>query len=146
GVLAMSRVVLPMVGSALALAGCSSGGNTVYERLGPLVQEQLLGDLVTEPEPEVQPREMTRADLDQIPYATISLSLGDNPRAFVVPLADNGGYLVYQDTAQRGVVMRGGLITATHGFGYNLDSVAHRRDDPVVRPTPLPQWPATVER
>lgn len=142
----MSRGLLLLVASALALAGCSSGGNTVYERLGPMIQQELLGDLVTEPEPEVQPREMTRAELNQIPYATISLSLGDNPRALVVPIADNGGYLVYQDTAQRGVVMRGGLITATHGFGYNLDSVAHRRDDPVVSPTPLPQWPASVER
>src|SRR5699024_7470900 len=66
--------------------------------------------------------------------------------AFVVPIADNGGYLVYQDREQRGIVMHGGLITATHGFGYNLDAVAHRRDDPVFASTPLAEWPASIAR
>lgn len=144
----MTRFCTLIVACAAALAGCSSGSGTVYERLGPMLQQQLLsGTALDEPEPAPEPRrEMSRAELNQIPYATISLRLGDNPRAFVVPLADNGGYLVYQDAARRGIVMRGGLITATHGFGYNLDSVAHRRDDPVVVPTPLPEWPGTVER
>jgi Group 4 capsule polysaccharide lipoprotein gfcB, YjbF len=145
--LAMMRPLV-MLACAAVVAGCSAGGGTVYERLGPMLQQQLLtGTAVGEPEPAPeQPREITRAELNQIPYATISLQAGDNPRAFVVPLADNGGYLVYQDAARRGIVMRGGLITATHGFGYNLDSVAHRHDDPIAVPTPLPLWPGMVER
>lgn len=142
----MNRIRLLALAFAALLSGCSSGGNTVYERLAPIAREQFLGGLLEEPEPPPAPPELTRAQLDEIPYATISLKLGDNPRAFVVPIADNGGYLVYQDLAQRGIVMRGGLITATHGFAYNLDSVAHRQDDPVVVATPLTQWPATIER
>ena len=144
----MTRFSLLVLACAAALAACSSGSGTVYERLGPLLQQQLLsGTVLAEPGPAPEPpREPTRAELNQIPYAAIALKLGENPRAFVVPIADNGGYLVYQDAARRGIVMRGGLITATHGFGYNLDSVAHRHDDPIVVPTPLPEWPATVER
>lgn len=143
----MIRSVLVLLMAMVALAGCSSGSGTVYEKLAPLVQDQLLGGTAAgEPAPGAEPREMTRAELNQIPYATISLKLGDNPRAFVVPLADNGGYLVYQDAARHGVVMHGGLITATQGFGYDLDAVAHQRDDPVFKPTPVAEWPATVTR
>lgn len=131
------------------LAACSSGNSTIYEKMAPLVANQILGGGLfggDEPAAAVPAREMTRAELNQIPFATIALTIDGNPRAFVVPVADNAGYLVYQDPARRGVVMRGGLITATHGFGYDMDAVAHRRNDPVAEPTPLPEWPATVER
>ena len=140
------RSLLPLA-CAAALGACSSGGGTVYERMAPLLQEQFLGGpIFGEEVPAAEPREMTRAELNEIPYATIALTIGDNPRAFVVPIADNSGYLVYQDPARRGIVMRGGLVTATHGFGHDLDAVQHRRDDPVAVPTPLPEWPSQVAR
>jgi hypothetical protein len=129
------------------LAACSSSSGTVYERLGPLVSQQLFGGAISgeaEAPPEAFP--LTREAVNQIPYATILLRVGDSPGALVVPVADTGGFLFYQDPARRGIVMQGGLITATHGFGYNLDSVKHQRDDPVVVPTPLPQWPSEVVR
>lgn len=132
---------------AVLLAACSAGSNTIYERMGPLVAQQVFGGpVVGGEEPAVEPREMTRAELNQIPSATIALKVGDSPRAFVVPLVNNSGFLVYQDPARRGVVMDGGLVTATHGMGYDLNSVARRADDPVAAPTPLPEWPGAVER
>lgn len=143
------RRLAAAIACATALAGCSSDGTTIYEQLGPLVQDQLLGGTLLDGDaaaPAAAQRELTRAELNQIPFATISLRQGDNPRAFVVPVADNGGFLVYQDVERRGIVMEGGLITGTRGFGYDLDAVAHRIDDPVVVPTPLPEWPAGVER
>lgn len=140
---------------AILLAGCSSGGNTIFERMAPMVQQQVLGSLGFD---EVAgkgglsgngtpvPPAMSRADLEQIPYATISMKHGDNQAAFIVPIADNGGYLAYQDSVNRGITLHGGLITATHGFGHDLDSVAHRDDDPVFTPTPPQNWPGMLAR
>lgn len=134
---------------AAALAGCSSDRTTIYEQLGPVIQERLLGGIALSPDEPVEgvtQQPLTRAELNQIPYATISLQQGENPSAFVVAVSENDGLVAYQDVARRGIVMEGGLVTATQGFGYDLDSVAHRIDDPIVVPTPLPEWPAGVER
>lgn len=131
-----------LAGCAVALAGCSSRGNTIFEQMGPILQEQILGDGEAAPPPP-QP---TRAQLNEIPYPTISLRVGDAPPTHVVAVADNGGFLVYQDTARRGIVMEDGLITATHGLGYNLDAVAHERGDPIAGRMPVPEWPSSVSR
>lgn len=90
--------------------------------------------------------EPTRAQLDQIPFATIAVSIDGGPRGFVIPLADNGGYLDYADQTRRGIVMYGGLVTGTHGYGYNLSAVRHAIDDPVAEPVPLADWPTVVDR
>ena len=141
----LARLVLAACGALLA--GCSSGNNTVFERMAPILEEKLFGGpIFGEEEPVVPARQPTRAELNQIPFALISLQVGENPPTYVVPVADNRGHLVYQDPGRRGVVMEGGLITATHGLGYNLDAVAHAHDDPVAVPTPLPQWPEGVDR
>ena len=144
----MRRRYLVPVLCGIVLAACSSGSNTVYEKLGPLLQQELFGGPILggEKQPPAEPHEMTRAELNKIPYATIGLRIGDGQRAFVVPLADNDGSLVYQDPARRGIVMQGGLVTGTHGLGNDLDALAHRADDPVVVPTPVPEWPSEVER
>src|SRR5690625_4824464 len=142
----MMRAAILLLSLAAMLAACSSGSDTVYERLAPTMRQELLGSLFPEPAEPSGPNELSRAELNKIPSAVISLKLGDNPRAFVAPVTDNGGYLVYQDTARRGIVMHGGLITATHGFGYDLDAVLHRQDDPIAVPTPLSNWPASLTR
>jgi hypothetical protein len=91
-------------------------------------------------------RELTRAELDQIPYATIALSFDGGPRTFLVPLADNGGYLTYLDQNRRGLVMKGGAVTATKALGEDLRAVRHHRADPVATPAPLAEWPEGVYR
>lgn len=140
----MTRLAwIMLAGCAVALAGCSSRGNTVFEQMAPLLQDQFLGGGEEVAAPARQP---TRAELNEIPYATISLQVGDLPPTYVVPATNNGGFLVYQDRGRRGIVMEGGLITATHGLGYDLDAVAHSREDPIARPTPVSEWPATVSR
>lgn len=147
-VLAVRRANAFLMACLGALAACSSGGGSVFERLAPLMQNTVLGGLIPggeEPVPEL-PVDVTRADLNAVPYAMIALRIEDSPPAFVVPVADNGGYLVYQDTARRAVVMHGGLITATHGLGHDLDALAHEREDPVAVPTPLPEWPGSILR
>jgi len=86
------------------LAGCTSTGDNTFRRLGALAKASYFG--AEEPE---RPPELTRAQLNEIPFATIALTFGDGPRTFLVPLADNGGYLNYLGSGGRGLVMLGGL-------------------------------------
>jgi hypothetical protein len=137
----MSRArILSMLAAAL-LAGCSSQGESNFQRLGSLAKASFAGT-----EEKAPARELTRAELDQIPYATIALSFDGGPRTFLVPLADNGGYLTYMDQNRRGLVMKGGAVTASKALGEDLRAVRHHRDDPVAHQRPLAEWPTTLYR
>jgi len=123
------------------LAGCSSSGDNTFRQLGALTKAAYFGG-----EKPERPPELTRAQLDEIPYATIALRLGDGTRTFLVPLADNGGYLNYLGSGGRGVVMLGGAVTGTQALGQDLEAVRHQPDDPVAHPTPVGEWPGQVWR
>ena len=125
----------------LALAGCSSSGDNTARRLGGLIKGSLFG--VAAPAPAVA---LTRARLDRIPFATIALRFGAAERSFLVPRADNGGYLSYLDRAGHGLVMLGGAVAATLALGQDLAAVRHQADDPIAYPTPLADWPDRVMR
>ncbi|MFQ5566120.1 MAG: YjbF family lipoprotein [Paracoccaceae bacterium] len=133
------------IGLALAiagvLAGCSSSGDNTFRRLGALAKASYFG--ADEPE---RPPELTRAQLNEIPYATIALTFGEGPRTFLVPLADNGGYLNYLGSGRRGLVMLGGAVAGTQALGPDLQAVRHQPDDPVAHPTPVADWPGQVYR
>lgn len=123
------------------LAGCSSTGDNTFRRLGALAKVSYFGG----EEPERQP-ELTRAQLDEIPFATIALTLGDGPRTFLVPLADNGGYLNYLGSGGHGLVMLGGAVAGTQALGQDLEAVRHQPNDPIAHPTPVAGWPGQVDR
>lgn len=132
---------------AAGLAACSSGGYSTTERIAPLAEDALFGGPIFGDDEEVQaPPEFTRAQLNAVPFATIAIKDPEGNRAFVVPLADNGGHLVYQDALRRGVVMFGGLVTATQGLPYNLAAVRYALDDPIAKPRPVTEWPGSVFR
>ena len=129
--------------TALVLtAACSSGGDNQFQRLGDLTKAAVFGS----GEPTTPQPELTRAELNQIPSATIALTVDEAPRAYLVPLADNGGYLNYLDAAGHGVIMFGGAVTGTQAFGKDLEAVRHDRRDPIAHPTPLADWPTQVYR
>ncbi len=132
---------LAALAAALLGAGCSSEGPQDLDRIAALAKQSLLPAETAAPV-----RELTRAELDRIPYATIALSFGGGPRSFIVPLADNGGYLTYQDANRRGLVMLGGAVTGTLALGGDLRRVRHDRSDPVAYPQPLAAWPRRVFR
>ncbi|MEM7190553.1 MAG: YjbF family lipoprotein [Pseudomonadota bacterium] len=126
---------------ASGLAACSSG-NTMLVQLG-----ELAVDSVFEEEPAGETVEPTREDLNQIPFSTLALTRAGLPtRGFAVAIADNGGYVTYQDPSGRSVIFRGGLLTGTRGFGFDMAAVRHQVDDPVITPTPVADWPATIAR
>jgi hypothetical protein len=133
-------VVTALAGLAVLAAACSSGENS-FRRIGALARATLSGPKQQEPA-----RELTRAELNQIPYATIALRFQDGPPTYLVPLADNGGYLTYLDQNRRGLVMKGGAVTATKALGEDLRAVRHHRDDPIATPTPLADWPGRLHR
>ena len=137
------RRLVAALGALCLLGACTSEGSSAFERLGPVAKDLILGEEETEAE---APPEITRAVLDQIPYATISVQVGELPRAFVVAVSDNAGNVVYQDPTRRSMVMKGGLLSATHGLGYNLSAVKHQADDPVVSARPVADWPELITR
>ncbi|MEM1385208.1 MAG: YjbF family lipoprotein [Pseudomonadota bacterium] len=127
--------------AVLLLAGCSSEGGGTFERIGTLAADRLFG------EDAPVPPEVTRAQLDQIPFATIAVSFqAESGRAFVVPLADNDGYLTYQDQNRRGLVLLGGAVAGTDGLSQDLLGVRHASGDPIAYPTRLADWPGQIDR
>jgi len=123
------------------LAGCSSSGDNTFLRLGALAKVSFFGA-----EEQAAAPQLTRAQLDEIPFATIALTFGDGPRIFLVPLADNGGYLNYRGSGGRGLVILGGAVSGTQSLGQDLEAVRHQPDDPVAHPTPVAEWPGQVWR
>ena len=132
---------------SVALAACSSGGDSTGERLRPLLEQTIFGgSIFGEDKPAAKPPVFTRAQLNAVPFATIAVKDAEGNRSYVVPVADNGGYLNYQDSLRRSIIMRGGLITATQGLPFNLSAVRHAVDDPIVTPAPVAEWPGSIFR
>lgn len=134
------RAAASMIGLSM-LAACTSDGSSAAERLGPALEAVIFG----EEEPPAPPV-LTRAQLAQIPFATLAISTPGEPRSYVAAVANNDGFVVYQDQARRSVVLEGGLLVGTGGLGYNLSAIKHQMDDPVARQTPLADWPGGVVR
>ena len=131
-----------MTAALLLLGGCANGGLSDVGRIG----ETAL-NLVIEEEPSPAPgRTPSRAELEALGTAVIAVSAADGPRAFVVPLADNGGYVNYYDARRRGIVLFGGAVARTQGLRYDLMGVRHSLDDPVAHSRPLEAWPGEVTR
>ncbi|MCL5776882.1 YjbF family lipoprotein [Limibaculum sp. FT325] len=89
---------------------------------------------------------VSRARLNEIPYATISVATDESAPAYLVPLADNGGYLDYRDTAGNSVRVFGGALAGIVAVGFDLEGVRHDARDPIAHATPLALWPSEVWR
>ena len=138
----MMRWLVPAL-LALSAGACTSGGESAFERMRPQVEALVLG---SEAEAPPAPPKITRAQLNEIPFATISVQTGELPKAFVVAVADNNGLVLYKGQGRRAIVFDGALLVATKGLSYDLSAVKHQLDDPVVSPRPIGQWPAHVTR
>ena len=127
------------------LSGCSKTSEDPLSRtlplLGPLVG---LGD----EKPAPPQKKITRAQLNAVPFATISLARETEPDriSYIVAVANNNGYVTYQQTSGSSVVLFGNLLTSTNGLGLDLAAVKHQVDDPIARQTPVLDWPGVVTR
>ncbi len=135
-----SVVLVLALGVAAAVGACSGGGETLLERIGGEAAGRLAGADAAAAE------QLTRADLDRIPYAVIAVSVDGGPRSYLVPLADNDGYLNYRDAAGNAIVMYRGAVSGTESLGHDLRAVRHDPLDPIAHPTPLAAWPGRVHR
>jgi len=133
---------LCLTAAGLGLAACSDRRESTLERFGELLLDQVL------PRELPPPRVRTRAELEKIRFAMVALARTADPerRTILVPVANNAGYLTYQDANRRGVVLLGGLVTATKGLAYDMSAINHQSDDPIARPVPLAEWPRVIQR
>lgn len=138
-----ARGFMVALGAVSVLAGCTNDGSSAFERLRPQIEATVLGGDEAPPQATAP---IDRAALNAIPFATIAVSAPGQDRAFVAAVANNDGFVVYQDTIRRSVVLEGGLLVGTHGLGFNLSAIKHQTDDPVAVATPLARWPSRVTR
>ncbi|HSG98854.1 MAG TPA: YjbF family lipoprotein [candidate division Zixibacteria bacterium] len=131
------------VSVALQQGACTSGGNTLFERIGGLARHSIAGSPAAPAEPAPA---MTRAELDQIPYATAAFSKAGGARVILVPVTDNGGYLNYRDPGGDSVIMFGGAVSGSESLGFDLQAVQHQPEDPIAHQMPLADWPGRLNR
>ena len=96
------------LGCLIALAACNNRSDSFIARSFPIVLNELFSE-TEDPKPQ---KVITRAELNQIPFATISLSAPDNEerRTFIVAFANNNGYVTYQEASGRSLVLFGGFL------------------------------------
>jgi hypothetical protein len=136
------------IGTLLALAVVALLGGCDRQRANFLgeVADLTIGEL-TRGAPGEAPAAPTREQLAGIRRPLIALGRADAPgKGFAIATVENDGYVTFQDNSGRSVVLHGALISVTRGFRYNLIAVKTQRDDPVVEPTPVADWPETLVR
>lgn len=131
-------------GLALALAGCSSGGDNSFTLVKAAWNEIFPGD---KDKPAKPGPTLTRAAVEKSGAAMIRTRLvEENVRPVLSAAAQHGPYVTYVSRLGQSLTLRGSLITGTRGLGYDLLSVATGPNDPVTRAIPLQNWPAQVTR
>ncbi|WP_424932800.1 YjbF family lipoprotein [Amaricoccus macauensis] len=132
------------IACVFALAACGSGRNLVMERALEDLTEDILGGDAADDAPA---RALGRAEIEAANRPAILARLvGDSSVTVLYQATANGPYDSYISELGQTLVLHGHLVTGTRGLGYDLLSVATSRNDPVVRPTPLSNWPQTVNR
>ena len=127
----------------LILTGCSSGGSS-----GLLQSLWQSGDDTEQVAEVTNPADtITRGRIDQMGVALIRVrEMRTNEQNLLVAFRQSGEQITYVLRADRRLVMHGGLIQSTYGFGKNLQPVSVRRSDPVAYPRPLKDWPDRINR
>lgn len=122
------------------LAACSSEGPTDIGKIA-LVGYDALTEAPAPPSPAP-----SRAEIEATGAAVIAVSAGTAPPGYVAALAENGGYVTYQDEAGRALVLKGGAIARTYGYPQDLLGLRAAIDDPISSPRPVRSWPGQVDR
>jgi len=127
---------------AILLAACSSGGGN---RIVKAALEQVLPK--GEEKPTGKAPQLTREAIEASGTAFIRARLIDEQgRTVLAAASDNNGFVTYVSRIQQSLTLRGSLVTATRGLGHDLLAMEAANSDPVITPTPLSEWPASVTR
>ncbi len=139
----MIRMLAPLL-ALLALAACGTEQSPAARLLGQALDD---ADGAGAAASAGAPRDLTRAQVDALGVALIRIRLlGEEARPVMSGAAVNGGFVEYVSRFQQMVVLKGSLVTATRGLGWDLISLAPGADDPVADPRPPAAWPAGVRR
>jgi hypothetical protein len=134
--------VLELVKSCLCLAAfltLSACGSP----LGLIAQAALDREDATGPDAPVVNREaIKQADLAVIIVKAPAVGI----TTVTVAIQKRDDLIIYSSNDNRGVVMHGGLVYATLGFGTNLQAVITQQDDPLVANLRPAAWPETAAR
>lgn len=127
----------------LGLTACSSGGPGAVT--GALIERFRGGGDDTASGPS-KADAITRAEVAASGLAMLRVQETLEPRrGLIVAFRPGLGNVVWTGDGRR-MVMTGGLIQLTYGYGDNLEGVRPGPNDPVAFPRPLARWPASYTR
>lgn len=146
--MAIGRLAVPVL-LCLAFGGCGSDAGGAGPILKSAVSE-LTGGKDDAPQagppPGSAPR-LTRAQVEATGVPMIRIRLeNENAVSLMTAQARNGPYTTYLSKFTQSLTLRGTLVTASRGMGYDLLAVDARISDPLVTPRPLADWPSQVQR
>ena len=129
--------------AAIVLAGCSSNGKDTV--LSAVLDEVSPGE---ETEQASNPAEsISRAQIDRLGVALIRVHATKTAdQNLLVAFRQSGHQVTYVLRSERRLVMHGGLIQSTYGFGDNLAPLGVHDQDPIAFPKPARYWPALILR
>lgn len=141
--LELMRLLAIFALAAFTLASCSSNGtdsviSAVVDNIGSGNEAEAVQD----------PAEsITRAQIDSLGVALIRVrerSTGE--QKLLVAFRKSGPQITYVLRSERRLVLHGGLIQSTFGFGDNLAPLGVSDHDPIAFPRPIAEWPQTIVR
>lgn len=113
----------------LLICGCSTTSSNVAATLRYAISGP--DDVTVAPE-----------KINQLPYASAYIRVGDNPRAFVVlAFADKDGSLTWVSSDKTVFVTRYGRLIKTRGLANDLYLLKEKTKDPLSEPARLPADP-----
>ena len=126
----------------VVLAACSSSGPG---ELATTLQTAVAGAEETD---EVNPADViTRAQIDRLGVAMIRVRETRVPDLnLLIALRKTNEQVTYVLRGDRRLVLVGGLIQSTYGFGDNLEPIGVGSNDPVAYPRPIAEWPKNFQR
>lgn len=126
------------------LTACSSSGtNNIFSMiLSDLPGGSSGSDTAANPAETI-----TRAQIEKLGVAMLRIRDAYTPSGnLLVALRKSERQVTYVLRSDRRLILLGGLIQSTHGFGDNLEPITVTRSDPIAYPRPVSSWPQSVER
>ena len=125
------------------LSGCSSSGTS---NIFSMVVEDVL-DTAAEAEAGIPADTITREQIEKLGVALIRVhETRPSSANLLVALRKSEMQVTYVLRSERRMILHGGLIQSTEGFGDNLEPISVNAADPVAFPRPLARWPQIIER
>ncbi len=126
--------ILPVLAASCVLGGCSTNlfGNDVTS-LYQLTKIMMHGGA----------QKLTLQEAAAVPYASIGISVGDDPESMLVQAGDSNGQALWTSAARIAITTnRQGRIIRSAGFPYNLEGFQIEADDTQTNSLGTVRWMA----